>query len=172
MKKVVLVILCAFMAVFSADAQVVRVGILTGVGAGVGASNSKANMALHILDAAYAPAPNYDFGAYIDLGVKGSNIDDNSVDAAGGLAYGLQGKYYFLTEKFKPFVGLQAGLQTGGKASVDVDGNLSDESKIGTSFQVTPQVGFRVGPLNVWGAYRTGMGLSGNVGLVWGFGSF
>lgn len=170
MKKITLLFVLAFVATFSANAQVVRASLFTGVG--VGGSSTSGNFSWHLLELAYAPSPKYDAGIYADLGFGAKSDNETSASVSGGLSYGVQGKYYFLTNAFKPFVGLQAGLLTGGNATVDVDGNVSDETSAGTKFQVTPQAGFRVGPLNIWAAYRTNMGFSVNGGLVWGFGKF
>lgn len=154
---------------FSSQAQVVRASLFTGLGVRPGSES--AGVTWHLLDVSYAPKPSFDAGMYFDLGVGGGADNGGSASASAGFSYGFQGKYYLLTNTFKPFVGLQAGLQTGGSFAVSGDGDL-DELEAGTKFQVTPQAGFRVGPLNVWTSYRTGVGLSFHGGLIWGFGSF
>lgn len=173
MKKITLLFAFALVTTLSANAQVVRASLLTGIGVG-GKSNGttgSGNFTWHLFDLSYAPSPKFDAGVYLDMGVGGSS-NEESADVKAGLSYGLQGKYYFLTNAFKPFIGVQAGLNSGASGTVDANGNVSNESEIGTKFQVTPQAGFRVGPLNLWAAYRTGLGFSVNGGLVWGFGNF
>lgn len=166
------IFISAFLATFlaiSSQAQVVRASLLTGVG--INAGSNSAGVTWHILDVSYAPKPNFDGGMYFDIGAGGSASTDGSGSLKAGAMYGVQGKYYFLTNTFKPFVGLQMGLQSGGSASTDVDGFI-EEVDAKTKFQVTPQAGFRVGPLNIWTSYRTGWGLGFHGGLVWGFGNF
>jgi hypothetical protein len=157
----IIMIICSL----SVSAQVVRVGIL-GIGAGGGANGAR--LALHLADVSYAPKPKFDAGIYLGMGVGGSG-DETSASVEGGVRYGVQGKYYFMTKKFKPFAGLQVGLNSGVSASVDDTGNTSNE-EAGTKFQVTPQLGFRVGPLNIWASYQSGFMVNG--GLVFGFGKF
>lgn len=169
MKRNLFTVAMFFLLSFGSQAQVVRASLLTGVG--LRASSSSANVTWHILDLSYAPKPNFDAGIYFDLGAGGSGSADGSGSVKAGAMYGVQGKYYFLTNTFKPFVGLQAGLQTGGGLNVDMNSNVQDV-EAGTKLQVTPQAGFRVGPLNVWTSYRSGWGLGFHGGLVWGFGNF
>ncbi|MCP9755215.1 hypothetical protein EGI26_08625 [Lacihabitans sp. CCS-44] len=143
---------------FSVHAQVVRVGL---VGVGVGGGQNSGRFALHLLEASYAPQPRIDFGGYF-----GAALGASTDKASAGVRYGVQSKFYLMTEKFKPFVGLQAGLNSGGF----VDVNTEEVATAGTKFQVTPQVGFRVGPLNIWASYQNGFMVNG--GLVFGFGKF
>lgn len=148
-------VLCFSMTI---SAQVVRVGLL---GIGVGAGNNSGRLGFHILEASYAPLPKIDYGGYLGIGVS---ISDSKFST--GFRYGLQGKYYFMTEKFRPFVGVQAGLISG----LFVDSDSETQVKKGSKFQVVPQAGFRVGPLNIWASYQNGF--VGNGGFVFGFGDF
>ncbi len=127
----------------STSAQIVRVGLL---GIGIGAGNSGGRLGFHVLDASYAPMPKVDYGGYVGIGVS---ISESKFST--GFRYGLQGKYYFMTEKFRPFVGLQAGLISG----LFVDSDSETQVEKGSRFQVVPQARFRVGPLNIWVVLRT-----------------
>jgi hypothetical protein len=137
--------------------QVTRIGVL-GFGFGAGAAT------LHIIEASYAPKPSYDLGVYANAGFGG---DENNGSLGTGL--GLQGKYYFLTGKFKPFVGAQTGIRVGFKTNTDSNGNVKDDG--GLFFQAVPQAGFRIGPLNMWASYADN-NIQGNLGFVFGFGKF
>ncbi len=142
----------------SVSAQVVRVGL---AGIGIGGGQKSARFAAHIVEASYAPQPRIDFGGYFGVAL-GASTDK----ASAAVRYGVQSKVYLMTEKFKPFVGLQAGLNSGGF----VDVNTEEMATANTKFQVTPQLGFRVGPLNIWASYQSGFMVNG--GLVFGFGKF
>lgn len=142
----------------SISAQVIRVGLL---GIGIGAGNNSGRLGFHLLEASYAPIPKIDYGSYLGLAVSLSESKFST-----GVRYGLQGKYYFMTEKFRPFVGVQAGLISG----LFVDSDSEIQAKKGSKFQVVPQAGFRVGPLNIWASYQNGF--VGNGGFVFGFGEF
>ena len=158
MKKTFTLLALLIIGSIGASAQVVRVGIL---GAGLGGGQNSGRLAVHIFEAAYAPNPRIDFGGYLGAAVGG-----NSESASAGIRYGVQSKFYLMTEKFKPFVGLQLGLNT--RAKVDV--NSEEIAEAGTKFQITPQAGIRVGPLNIWASYQNGFMVNG--GLVFGFGKF
>jgi hypothetical protein len=165
MKKSLSIVMLVFVfAAFKANAQVVRVG--TGLGAGKGGLN------LNVIELGYAPNANIEAGAYFGLTVGGEADNSNTTATAeGGARYGLQGKYYFREEGFKPYAGLQLGLLSGG--SLDVDSNSSTgvtDAKAKTKFDVAPLLGFRVGPLNINASYQKGVRF--NVGLLFGFGSF
>lgn len=149
-----LIVFCSM----SISAQVVRVGLL---GVGVGGGQNSGRLAVYIFEAAYAPNPRIDFGGYLGAAVGG-----DTESASAGIRYGAQTKFYLMTEKFKPFVGLQLGLNT--RAKVDV--NTEEIADAGTKFQVTPQAGFRLGPLNIWTSYQNGFMVNG--GFVFGFGKF
>lgn len=152
----------------SVNAQVVRVGLL-GFGAGGGSKN--AGLTMHILDINYAPQPRLDFGIYSNLGVGASaNENAEAGSASGGFGLGVQSKFYLLTGKLKPFVGLQVGPRFGGSAKFNADG-VTDDSKAGVQFQVVPQLGLRLGPLNLWGSYAN-KAVQINGGFVFGFGKF
>jgi len=158
MKKGFTLLGLIFICSLSISAQVVRVGI---VGIGLGGGDNSGRLALHLIEASFAPRPNFDFGAYY-----GAQLAGNDTGASAGIRYGIQGKYYLLTDKFKPFVGVQAGLNNG--LSIDLDTEAIGEA--GTKFQITPQAGFRFGPLNIWASYQSGFMFNG--GLVFGFGKF
>jgi hypothetical protein len=141
----------------SISAQVFRVGLL---GVGVGGGQNSGRLAVHIFEAAYAPSPRVDFGGYWGVAVAG-----DTESASAGFRYGAQSKFYLMTGKFKPFVGLQLGLNTGAKVE-----EYSEKIATGIKFQVTPQAGFRFGPLNIWASYQSGFMVNG--GFVFGFGKF
>jgi hypothetical protein len=151
------VLFCAFQA---ANAQLVRVGILV-VGLGQGAT-------IHILDINYAPKSRFDVGLYSNLGIGGSGSGETAT-AQGGFGLGAQGKFFLTTGTVKPFVGLQVGSLFGGKFSVDESGEDIDADG-GVLFQAVPQVGLRLGPLNIWGSYAN-KGVLFNAGFVFAFGS-
>jgi hypothetical protein len=161
MKKLIFsTILITGLISFGATAQVVRVG--TGIGGGKGGIN------LNVIELAYAPQPALEFGGYFGI-TAGGSISDANASVEAGARYGLQGKYYFREEGFKPYAGLQLGLLSGGNLDVDVNGTPSN-AKAKTKFDYAPMVGFRVGPLNINAAYQKGVRF--NVGLLFGFGSF
>jgi hypothetical protein len=157
MKKIAVLAILVFSA-FSMKAQVVRVGLM-GVGAGTG------QIQIHAVDVSYAPQAKFDVGAYFGLGIGGSETE-----ASAGTRFGLQSKYYFLTGKFKPFAGVQLGLNTGASVTVDQNTQAATDAKAGTKFQAVPQLGFRLGPINLWASYHNGVMFNG--GFVFGFGSF
>jgi hypothetical protein len=157
MKKIAVLAALVF-STLSIKAQVVRVGLM-GVGAGTG------QLQLHALDVSYAPQAKFDVGAYFGLGIGGSETE-----ASAGTRFGLQSKYYFLTGKFKPFAGVQLGLNTGASIEVNNAAPTTESVKAGTKFQAVPQLGFRLGPINLWASYQNGVMFNG--GLVFGFGGF
>jgi hypothetical protein len=159
MKKSLVLFALISLCSMSISAQVYRVGV-AGVGAGGGKNSGR--IALHIVEASYAPNPNMDFGAYL-----GTAIGSKGTTGSIGTRYGVQSKYYFLTEKFKPFVGVQLGFNS----RVKVEGAAAENLSAGTKLQFVPQAGFRYGPLNVWASYQNS-GLMINGGLVFGFGNF
>jgi hypothetical protein len=158
MKKSLVLFALISLCSMSISAQVYRVGVM-GVGAGGGKNSGR--VALHVVEASYAPNPNMDFGAYL-----GSAVGGGKKSATLGTRFGVQSKYYFLTEKFKPFVGVQLGFHNRTKVQAETE-NVS----AGTKLQFVPQAGFRYGPLNVWASYQNS-GLMINGGLVFGFGNF
>lgn len=163
MKKSILVAVFAVFA-FSASAQVIRVG----TGIGLGGGKDKVGLNLNLLEIGYAPQPKLEFGGYFGLTASASG-DSNSASASGGSRYGAYGRYYLREEGFKPYVGLQAGLLSGGSASTDNNGTVTD-ADTGTKFQAAPMIGFRVGPLNINVAYQSGLMV--NAGFLFGFGNF
>jgi hypothetical protein len=166
MKKF-LTIVALLLLVINANSQVVRVGLL---GVGIGGGSKGGGATLHIVDISYAPQPRFDVGIYSNLGLGGSSdADGENASFRGGFGIGAQGKFYITTGKIKPFVGLQAGPRFGGSVSVSDD--LLEEAKGGVSMQVIPQVGLRLGPVNIWGSYIN-KSIQGNFGFVFGFGNF
>lgn len=170
MKKIISFTLSlALLACISASAQVFRLGV--GL-AGVSVSDSKAGIHMPLLDLGYAPNPSMEFGLYTGIGLDADydeleSLEDDE-EISGGFRFGVQGKYYFMTEKaFRPYVGLQAGLLAG--ATVIKGSDKVEEKE--TKFQVTPMAGFRLGPLNAWASYMN-KSVYANVGLIFGFGSF
>ena len=161
MKRIFLSLVIAFM-FSSAYGQVVRIGVL-----GLGFSNE--SLGLHIMEASYAPKPRFDVGAYIKSGIGGSE-DGDTAEGTVGVGMGVQGKFYLLTGTVKPFVGLQVGPRFGASGEVDL-GTGTGDGKAGVSLEVTPQVGLRFGPLNIWGSYEN-QAVQGNIGFVFGFGNF
>ena len=150
------------------SAQVVRVGLL-GYGTGGGSNNSGAT--IHLIEASYAPKPRFDAGIYAGFGLsaKGANSSNSAISA--GVRYGVQGKFYLLTGTIKPFIGLQAGLNSGASFSVDNTSSSVTDAGVGTNFQITPQAGFRLGPINLWASYQE-KSIRYNGGFVFSFGSF
>lgn len=159
MKKTFILLILELFSSISTSAQVVRVGIF---GIGLGGSDDKGTACVHLVEASYASIPNADYGGYFVKAGSWSESKELHV-----VRYGLQGKYYFMIEKFKPFIGLQAGLMSGSFYFItDSDYRV----KKGTKLQVVPQAGFRVGPLNIWVSYQSVFMVNG--GLVFGFGKF
>lgn len=144
--------------------QVIRVG--TGIGAGT--VGKRAGLNLNLLELSYAPTPAIEGGTYFGL-TANTRLSFTSASASADMRYGLQGKYYFKQTDFKPYVALQMGLLNGVAGQVDAFGNENGITN-GNRFEVSPIVGFRVGPLNVNLAYQQGIKL--NVGLLFGFGEF
>ncbi|MFL5741101.1 MAG: hypothetical protein ACJ75B_12840, partial [Flavisolibacter sp.] len=67
-----------------------------------------------------------------------------SVKAAG--SYLLTADYYINTNKFRPFVGVGAGMFSTAAAKVDVNSQTgTEEVTAGNSFGATPRVGFEYG---------------------------
>lgn len=157
MKKTYILLILELFSSISISAQVVRVGVF---GIGLGGSDDKGTGCVHLIEASYASIPNADYGGYFAKSLSWSESKESHI-----VRYGLQGKYYFMIEKFKPFIGLQAGLMSGSFYFItDSDYRV----KRGTKLQVVPQAGFRVGPLNIWASYQSVFMVNG--GLVFGFG--
>jgi hypothetical protein len=162
--KIVYFVVCCSLFPLLSFSQVFRVG--TGFGLGGGKNSGAIN--LNIIEAAYAPMPALEVGGYFGAAAKvRARIVESKASA--GLRYGLQGKYYFKEEGFKPFAGLQVGVLNGFSGSVNTIG-MSSDSNVGKKLEIVPMIGFRASAFTLSMVYQQGIRV--NLGLLFGFGAF
>ena len=162
--KIVYFVVCCSLFPILSFSQVFRVG--TGFGMGGGKNSGAIN--LNVIEVGYAPSPSLEMGGYFGAAakVRASILESK---ASAGLRYGLQGKYYFKEEGFKPFAGLQVGVLNGFSGSVNTIG-MSSDSEIGKKLEIVPMIGFRASAFTFSMAYQQGIKV--NLGLLFGFGTF
>ena len=101
------------------------------------------------INAEYLINPNIGLGANFGYYILDTEKEDGVTATAYLMPITLTGKYYFLTENFRPYAGVDVGLYTlGVHASTKTDGlsvsmNISD-----TKFGLGPVVGFQFGLSN------------------------
>ena len=188
MKKVLLIAAVALFSISAANAQF-RAGFGLGyaIPSGDIADFTSGGLTFNI-EGAYAVTENIDAGILLQFdGLIGADIEGTNT-SAGALAIGSyleNGKYYFTTEGFRPYVGLGLGLASvsagGSEVSVETGGvtttvTSADVSESGFAFR--PALGFQYGILHMNAAYLSAgkvgeasvADITINLGLLFTFG--
>ena len=139
MKKVILMMVVVVFCAATANAQL-SVGASLGtqvdteddntVGFGVG------------INAEYLIVPNFGLGVNFGYYIMDREKDGGVTSTAYLMPFTLTGKYYFLTEKFRPYVGADMGLYTIG---LRVSGSSLSINYSDTNFGFGPVAGFQFG---------------------------
>jgi outer membrane protein W len=157
MKKVFTILMLCFIAAVAVQAQdykKFRVGL--GSGAAIPSGDGSKGGVLFYLEPGYRVSDDLIVGLRMEWAVmaRGASINDGDVDASGvdfdlatAGSYTVNGQYYFMKGKFRPFAGLGFGiykfsavkLDDSDGESVEISG--TDESKFG----FYPRVGFDAG---------------------------
>lgn len=131
-----------------------------------GGSGSKGG-ALFAVEPKYAINDNITLGLRIEAAVMARATTNSSgqtvsgdVKASG--SYLLTGDYYVNTNKFRPFVGLGAGIYSNAAVAVDGSGNQTSDVAASTKFGAAPRVGFEYGHLRMGVEYNV-IGKTGTI---------
>ncbi|HWJ89917.1 MAG TPA: OmpW family outer membrane protein [Flavisolibacter sp.] len=118
----------------------------------------------------FAVEPKYALNDNIAIGLRfeGAVMARAAVDQTGNTVVGdvkasgsylLTGDYYLNTNKFRPFVGVGAGLYSSAAAKID---NTTGEVSAGTSFGAAPRAGFELGHFRMAVEYN----IAGKTGTI------
>ena len=156
MKKIYLTALTLCVAIFG-NAQYektfkpFKVDIAVGYALPAG-SGAKAG-ALFAIEPKYALNDNLALGLRMELAATAQgaiiNGEMNQGDVKASGSYLATADYYINTNRFRPFVGIGAGIYT--NASANIDEQASDEVQKGSRFGFAPRAGFE------FGHFRTGI---------------
>ena len=98
------------------------------------------------INAEYLIMPNIGLGANLGYYILDREKEDGVTATAYLMPFTLTGKYYFLTENFRPYAGIDLGIYTlGVRASGKAEGFSVSASYSETKFGVGPVAGFQFG---------------------------
>ncbi|WP_461630655.1 hypothetical protein [Labilibaculum euxinus] len=98
----------------------------------------------YYLNPKYQITDNILLGAKVEGAVMGS-ADENALDISAVVSYAATFDYYFNTNSFRPFVGMDAGVYALGSADLELNGETLASMDLGSKFGIAPKVGFSYG---------------------------
>ena len=143
MKKVILMMVVAVFCIATANAQL-NVG--ANIGTQISTEDDGSTGFGFGVNAEYLIMPNIGLGANIGYYIMDREKEDGVTTTVYIMPFTLTGKYYFLTDNFRPYAGVDLGLYTlGVRSSGKEDGFSFSASYSDTKFGLGPVAGFQFG---------------------------
>jgi len=101
-------------------------------------------------------------GLNFEMGIFGSDVENEMVDVGVAASYTVTGDYYFVDDRaVRPFAGFGVGLYGGGTITVDTGTGMDpdpDDVDAGNSFGISPRIGVELGHLRLALEYNLAFG--------------